>query len=103
MPDAGADLEYLRLSQKVRALLCWQMKENGISRADLARRMKVTPGRVSQLLSGDENLTLRTLAAITSCLGARFEMELLALRANAHPAATVDAERQKPAPSHTVR
>ena len=41
----------------------WFMSENKISRADLAQAMGVSPGRVSQILSGDENLTLRTLSS----------------------------------------
>lgn len=46
----------------------------GVSRAELARRLGVSRGRVSQLLSGGENLTLRTLAALGWGLGIRFEL-----------------------------
>ncbi|MGH3201158.1 MAG: helix-turn-helix domain-containing protein [Streptosporangiaceae bacterium] len=35
------------------------MRERGLTRADLAARMGVSPGRVSQILGGGENLTLR--------------------------------------------
>jgi transcriptional regulator with XRE-family HTH domain len=38
--------------------------------------MGVSPGRVSQILSGDENLTLRTLGAVVKALGARIEFTL---------------------------
>jgi transcriptional regulator with XRE-family HTH domain len=54
----------------------WLMRENKISRADLAARMGVSPGRVSQVLSGGENLTLRTLASLGAALDAHFEVEL---------------------------
>jgi transcriptional regulator with XRE-family HTH domain len=54
----------------------WLMREDKISRADLAARMGVSPGRVSQVLSGGENLTLRTLAALGAALDAHFEVEL---------------------------
>jgi transcriptional regulator with XRE-family HTH domain len=54
----------------------WLMRENKISRADLASRMGVSPGRVSQVLSGGENLTLRTLASLAAALDAHFEVEL---------------------------
>ena len=54
----------------------WLMRENKISRADLASRMGVSPGRVSQVLSGGENLTLRTLASLGAALDAHFEVEL---------------------------
>jgi transcriptional regulator with XRE-family HTH domain len=54
----------------------WLMREDKISRADLAARMGVSPGRVSQVLSGGENLTLRTLASLGVALDAHFEIEL---------------------------
>ena len=60
--------------------ITWHMKERGLSRADLAARMGVSPGRVSQILGGGENLTLRTLAALTSALDARFDVELTSLK-----------------------
>lgn len=59
----------------------WYMTEHKISRADLAQSMGVSPGRVSQILSGDENLTLRTLSSVLGALGANFELNL----SPAHP------------------
>jgi transcriptional regulator with XRE-family HTH domain len=58
----------------------WYMRERGLTRADLAARMGVSPGRVSQILGGGENLTLRTLAALSTALDARFDVELSALK-----------------------
>ena len=58
----------------------WYMRERGLTRADLAARMGVSPGRVSQILGGGENLTLRTLAALSTALDARFDIELSALK-----------------------
>jgi transcriptional regulator with XRE-family HTH domain len=58
----------------------WYMRERGLTRADLAARMGVSPGRVSQILGGGENLTLRTLAALSTALDARFDVELNALK-----------------------
>jgi transcriptional regulator with XRE-family HTH domain len=40
----------------------------------------VSPGRVSQILGGGENLTLRTLAALATALDARFDFELDSLK-----------------------
>ena len=62
--------------------ITWYMRERGITRADLAARMGVSPGRVSQILGGGENLTLRTLAALSTALDARFDIELSALKGN---------------------
>jgi transcriptional regulator with XRE-family HTH domain len=61
--------------------ITWHMRERGLSRADLAARMGVSPGRVSQILGGGENLTLRTLAALATALDARFGIELSTLKA----------------------
>ena len=57
----------------------WFMSEHKVSRADLAQSMGVSPGRVSQILSGDENLTLRTLSSVVTALGAEFEVNLHAI------------------------
>ncbi len=59
----------------------WHMRERGLTRADLAARMGVSPGRVSQILGGGENLTLRTLATLATALDARFGVELASLKA----------------------
>jgi transcriptional regulator with XRE-family HTH domain len=57
----------------------WFMSQHKISRADLAQSMGVSPGRVSQILSGDENLTVRTLSSVAAALGAEVEMILHAI------------------------
>lgn len=46
-----------------------------ITQRDLARRLGVSEGRVSQILSGGENLTLRSLAALGWALGLRFRVD----------------------------
>lgn len=45
-----------------------------LKQKELAERLGVSPGRVSQMLSGGENLTLRTLASIGWSLGIRFDL-----------------------------
>ena len=47
------------------------MQEEGISKAQLAKRLGKTKGLISQLLSGGRNLTLRTLAGLVDALGYR--------------------------------
>jgi transcriptional regulator with XRE-family HTH domain len=64
------------LSRAVTDEVTWYMRENKISRTELAQAMKLSPGRVSQILSGDENLTLRTLSSVVAALGARVELTL---------------------------
>jgi transcriptional regulator with XRE-family HTH domain len=72
--------ELLALVTQLTNEINWYMRERGLTRADLATRMGVSPGRVSQILSGGENLTLRTLAALSTALDARFDVELSALK-----------------------
>jgi transcriptional regulator with XRE-family HTH domain len=70
----------------------WFMSENKISRADLAQSMGVSPGRVSQILSGDENLTLRTLSGVAAALGAEIELALRAIDGDAADGDAADGE-----------
>lgn len=69
--------EATRLAHDVVWQITRHMAEHGITRAALAQQMKVTPGRISQILSGDENLTLRTLAAVTRALDAQAEIRIV--------------------------
>ena len=47
------------------------MQEEGITKAQLAKRMGRSKGFITQLLSGGRNLTLRTLAGLADALEAR--------------------------------
>ncbi|MEJ5360211.1 MAG: helix-turn-helix transcriptional regulator [Desulfobacterales bacterium] len=51
--------------------ICKQLKEDNISRSDLARRLNKTKGYISQLLNGARNLTLRTIADIAVAIDCR--------------------------------
>lgn len=79
--ETQIDEEMLALVTRLTNEVNWYMRERGLTRADLAARMGVSPGRVSQILGGGENLTLRTLAALSTALDARFGIELIALKA----------------------
>ena len=78
--EAKVDEEMHGLVTQLTNEITFHMRERGITRADLAARMGVSPGRVSQILGGGENLTLRTLAALASALDARFDFELHSLK-----------------------
>jgi len=47
------------------------MEAERITQAELARRLGKSKGRVSQLLAGDRNLTLRTISDVCDALGCR--------------------------------
>jgi transcriptional regulator with XRE-family HTH domain len=78
--DADADHAGARgdvdLTRRFVDEVSWFMSENKVTRADLAQAMGVSPGRVSQILSGDENLTLRTLSSVLAAVGATPELVL---------------------------
>jgi DNA-binding Xre family transcriptional regulator len=80
--ETQIDEELLALVTQLTNEITWHMRERGLTRTDLAARMGVSPGRVSQILGGGENLTLRTLAALSTALDARFDIELSALKAD---------------------
>jgi len=69
------DEELSRLITEVTNEINWRMREDHVTRAELAGWMGVSPGRVSQVLSGGENLTLRTLVSLATALDGRFEVQ----------------------------
>ncbi|WP_316782999.1 helix-turn-helix transcriptional regulator [Streptomyces sasae] len=78
--ESNTDLAAARLAQQATASLAGLLAGLNKSRSDLAKAMGVSPGRVSQIMSGDANLTVRTLAAAAEALGAGVE-----IRFYAHP------------------
>ena len=78
--EAKVDEEMHGLVTQLTNEITFHMRECGLSRAELAARMGVSPGRISQILGGGENLTLRTLAALATALDARFDFELISLK-----------------------
>lgn len=64
------ELLYAEVIEHLRAIA----SEQGITQHELAVRLEVSDARVSRIMSGRENLTLRTLADMGWALGLRFEM-----------------------------
>lgn len=64
------ELLYGEATDTVSALL----ESLGLTRSELAERLGVSKGRVSQILSGSENITLKTLASLGWALGIRFDL-----------------------------
>lgn len=75
-PDARRRREQDRLVRAATEELGRAMAEAGISRADLARVLGTSRANVTAILSGERNLTLRTLADLASALGRRVEVSL---------------------------
>lgn len=68
------------LVQSVGNVLADALKEKGISRATLAKRMHVSGPNVTQILRGDNNLKLKTVARLAYALGMRMVVELEPLK-----------------------
>lgn len=66
-----------RLPREVTTAITGRMKQLDMNKADLARKMGVSPGRVSQILSGDENITLHTLASVCVALDSQLDVKLV--------------------------
>lgn len=62
------------------AELIWQLLvRRGMKQADLARALKRSPAFVSQLLSGQANMTVHTLAEVVYTLGASLKLDAIDL------------------------
>lgn len=73
-PKGRQILEQERLILDATELICHTLERAGISKSELAKRLGKSKGRVSQLLDGSRNMTLRTLADIFTALGERVEL-----------------------------
>ena len=72
----STDLAAAKVARQATASLAGLMAARGTTRSQLAAAMGVSPGRVSQILAGEANLTVRSLAAaaqaLDSCVEIRF-------------------------------
>jgi transcriptional regulator with XRE-family HTH domain len=79
-PKRQKEPDYERLLAQERLILdateavVGLLEEEKVSRQELARRLGKSKGFVSQLLSGERNMTLRTLADLGHALGRSFSV-----------------------------
>ena len=71
-------VEYLceELFLEVTEQIALEMKLHAVSRVELAKRMTTQPSRITALLSGRENMTLRTLVKMCQALGLKASVYL---------------------------
>jgi len=69
-------LEEERLILAATELVVAALEEQGVTRTELARRVGTTKGNISQLLSGERNLTLRSLSQLLFQLGLRAKVTM---------------------------
>lgn len=60
---------------RVTELICKIMKEKHITRKELADRAGLTKGHITQLLTGEHNMTLETAAELFYALGCKLDVE----------------------------
>ncbi|HQW51118.1 MAG TPA: helix-turn-helix transcriptional regulator [Tepidiformaceae bacterium] len=65
-PEYLFELASLAIAEEIVA----RMESLGLNRRQLAKRLGVSAPRVTQLLAGDDNLTLKTLTAVAAALDA---------------------------------
>lgn len=91
-----ADREQMRLFQQeylilqVTERICELMEEQGLSRAELAKRLGTSKGYISQLLDGSANITLRKLADVMAALGLAAEFSTRKIECTVRPTMTLD-------------
>lgn len=78
--EAGLDSVKLDVS----VMLCSLLEKVGISRAQLAEKLGWKPSRVTRVLSGDENLTLKTIFEV--CYAAGMTYDVVVRKLNEHQA-----------------
>ena len=61
--------EWLAISERLALKLRRILRTEGISQNELATRMGVTPAQVTKILSGKENLGLKTISKIERAIG----------------------------------
>lgn len=58
----------------------------GMSQRELAQRLGISEGRISQILSAESNPTVKTLARVGRALGCRLQLDLVTLHRSQEPA-----------------
>ena len=68
-PDRLRKFQQEKAIVDVTELICARLDAQGLSRSDLARMLGRTKGWVTQLLDGENNKTIRTVADVFAVLG----------------------------------
>lgn len=80
-PSIESEAEYQKL-MIVEELLTL-MKEQGITRSELAKRMGVQPSRITSMMTGSNNFTIETLVRAGRAVGADIELHFVPSKATA--------------------
>jgi DNA-binding MarR family transcriptional regulator len=61
--------DWLIMSEKIALKLRYYLNKEGITQTELSSRMAVTPAQITKILSGKENLGLKTISKIEKAIG----------------------------------
>jgi transcriptional regulator with XRE-family HTH domain len=61
-PEGMRLFQQERLAAEIADLICKTMRKEHVTQSEFAERLQKSKGRVSQMLNGNSNLTLRTVA-----------------------------------------
>jgi transcriptional regulator with XRE-family HTH domain len=79
--EARREYEYERLTVWALDELYEAMERNGLTKADLARKLGTSRANITQTFSGERNITLRTLSDLAWACGVRARVKVEPLRA----------------------
>jgi transcriptional regulator with XRE-family HTH domain len=74
-PEFRKELAVESLVLEASGIIAGLMEEQGVTKADLARKLSKSRPWITQLLSGKTNMTVRTLAEVVHELGAEVKLE----------------------------
>ena len=75
------------------------LEASGLNQAELATLLDVTPGRVSQVVNGDGNLRVSTIARFLRAAGYRLKLTAEPAEAGVAPLREPGSRRQQPRPA----
>ena len=103
------EYEFDKVAIDVGEQIVARMEELGMTQADLARQMGVSRARISQILRGNDNLTLKSIVAVAIGLDSRVDVQLKPARSigrlsrrDCRPVSRLDAPSVSEEPSAPV-
>jgi transcriptional regulator with XRE-family HTH domain len=102
LKSLGNDTEYLIEDAKNRFAVCLdrRLKQQNLSKADLARQLESSPAYVTKILKGDSNLTIKTMVQLASAVNGRLHLHIAP---SEHDVQWFEVVRRTEAAAHTRR
>ena len=69
--------EWLKKSADIGIFVLESLKAQNLSQKDLAEKLNISPQQISQIVEGQENLTLETITKLEKTLGIQFSITIL--------------------------